>query len=314
MKTPRFPTIDELLSIYPRIAALERMKSNTPCVSTVRNNITAMTRIVTCLEAILEIRIRNEPITCLTAHRLNLFLTHAAQFGLGGESAWSYVQHLRGLVARWTRGYFEEIGFKMQSFSLPSRPRRKARYSRPERSTLRSVRDWYESLAIRSDKREWLAATLMLEFAMRNSDVRRLKWSDFRERDGGMVLCYTPHKTALSSGRIVAWPVHPRIWSQMCRARELIGDRLGTHFHGYVIPAAAEVFIRLNRDIRDNHFFSNTNKALYELRKICIDHVYQSFGAEAASAISGDDIRTVTQYYADPSAVTVRDLRIVDLL
>ena len=56
------------------------------------------------------------------------------------------------------------------------------------------------------------------------------------------------------------------------------------------------------------------SKGAYELRKICIDHVYQRFGAEMASAISGDDIRTVTRYYADPAAVATVGLRIVDLL
>ena len=33
-----------------------------------------------------------------------------------------------------------------------------------------------------------------------------------------------------------------------------------------------------------------------------------------ASSISGDDIHTVMRYYADPSAVNVEDVRVVDLL
>ena len=37
-------------------------------------------------------------------------------------------------------------------------------------------------------------------------------------------------------------------------------------------------------------------------------------GAEMASSISGDDIRTVMRYYADPSAVHVENVRVVDLL
>ena len=41
---------------------------------------------------------------------------------------------------------------------------------------------------------------------------------------------------------------------------------------------------------------------------------YQKFGAEVASSISGDDIRTVMHYYADPSAVNVEGVRVVDLL
>ena len=59
-------------------------------------------------------------------------------------------------------------------------------------------------------------------------DAERLRWSDFRVKDGSAVLCYTPHKTRLSS--------------------------------------------------------------------------------------SGDDIRTVMRYYADPSAVHVENVRVVDLL
>ena len=87
---------------------------------------------------------------------------------------------------------------------------------------------WACGLEKRSDQREWVLATLMLEFAMRNGDAERLRWSDFRVKDGSAVLCYTPHKTRLSS--------------------------------------------------------------------------------------SGDDIRTVMRYYADPSAVHVENVRVVDLL
>ena len=80
-----------------------------------------------------------------------------------------------------------------------------------------------------------------------------------------------------------------------------------------VVPCARDVFVRLNRELRLLKIFTG-NKACYELRKICVDHVYQKFGVEMASSISGDDIRTVTRYYADPSAVNVGDVRIVDLL
>ena len=37
-------------------------------------------------------------------------------------------------------------------------------------------------------------------------------------------------------------------------------------------------------------------------------------GAEMASSISGDDIRTVTRYYADPSQVHVENVRIADMI
>ena len=210
---------------------------------------------------------------------------------------------------------------KAVAFSIPSRPRRCGRYARPERETLLAVRDWYGSLEIRRDRREWLVVTLMLEFAMRNGDVERLRWSDFRPRDGAIVLCYTPHKTSLSSGRRVAWPVHPDIWARLCVYREE-----GQHHYkrrGWtkledrnaplVVPCAKDVFTRLNADLRSSKIFTGS-KGCYELRKICIDHVYQKFGAEMASSISGDDIRTMMRYYADPSQPNIGDLRIIDLL
>ena len=80
-----------------------------------------------------------------------------------------------------------------------------------------------------------------------------------------------------------------------------------------MVPCARDVFVRLNRDLRARKIFTGS-KGCYELRKICIDHIYQKFGAEMASSISGDDIRTVMRYYADPSAVNVKDVRVIDLL
>ena len=48
--------------------------------------------------------------------------------------------------------------------------------------------------------------------------------------------------------------------------------------------------------------------------RFCQTRVYQKYGAEMASSISGDDIRTVMRYYADPSAVHVENVRVIDLL
>ena len=61
----------------------------------------------------------------------------------------------------------------------------------------------------------WFVATMMLEFAMRNGDIMRLRRGNFVERDGRVFLNYTPHKTEHSSGRVVKWPIHPSIWAQM---------------------------------------------------------------------------------------------------
>lgn len=310
------PTFSELFSAYPEAAALERIKNQRPSSGTVGNVVSGVRRILEVLRPTdkplapyLEL-----PITWLTRRRIESFLVAATAAGLNASSAQTYLAHLRALTARWTLPYYEDRGWRVAPFPIPVCRRPGIRYLRPERAVLLQVRDWYDALRLREDKRDWLAATLMLEFAMRNSDVKRLRWSDFRPRDNHMVLCYTPHKTELSSGRIVAWPVHPDLWRELCAVRAQMPDVIGTHFQGLVVPAARQIFTRLNAEIRERHFFTRTHKGLYELRKICIDHVYQRFGAEMASSISGDDIRTVTRYYADPSAVAAVGLRIVDLL
>lgn len=114
-------------------------------------------------------------------------------------------------------------------------------------------------------------------------------------------LCYTPHKTALTSGRWVCWPIHPDIW----RCFEDYGGLDG-------LDVTDETFDQINCDLRALGFTGH--KGAYELRKICIDHVYQKYGAEMAVSISGDDIRTITRYYADPSRPNIGTTRIIDLL
>ena len=318
MKKPHIPTFSELLAAYPRIADMERTKSERPCAKTVSSVVVGVGRILATLDP----RAAEHPVTWLTEERIDAFLTEATQQGISPVSAWSYVMQLRSITARWTRPYYRALGLRIPPFSLPLWRRKLKRYARPTRETLLKVKDWYDSLSLRDDKREWLVATLMLEFGMRNGDVARLRWADFRIRVGDasspdetpavVMLAYMPHKTSLTSGRIVAWPVHPELWRQMCLAREAMPSHAGTHLVGMGVPGARRVFSRLNSDLRARRLFGGS-KMLYELRKICIDHVYQRFGAEMASSISGDDIRTVTRYYADPSAVHVDSVRTVDL-
>ena len=78
------------------------------------------------------------------------------------------------------------------------------------------------------------------------------------------------------------------------------------------IDLTDETFAEMNRNLRALGFTGS--KASYELRKICIDHIYQKFGAEAATSISGDDIKTITHYYADPAQPNVANVRVIDLL
>ena len=123
----------------------------------------------------------------------------------------------------------------------------------------------------------------------------------FVEAEGRVYLNYMPHKTQHSSGRMVKWPVHRKIWDRLTERGELYLPELGE-----------DVFDALNRQMRSLGFTGT--KGAYELRKICIDHVYQRFGAERAVSVSGDDIKTITHYYADPAQPNIGDMRITDLL
>ena len=234
---------------------------------------------------------------------------------------WSYLYSLRKLFAKWTQRYYADKKWHLPQLEMPSCRRQSPRYVRPDSTVLAKVKDWYGALEKRNDPREWIIATLMLEFAMRNGDAERLRWSDFRIKEGRAVLCYTPHKTRLSSGRTVAWPVHPDIWDRLCTYHDggiPYNKRKGwarneDRDSQLVVPCARDVYVRLNQELRASKIFTGS-KGCYELRKICVDHIYQKFGAEMASSISGDDIRTVMRYYADPSAVSVEGVRVVDLL
>lgn len=311
------PTIEQMLCMYVKIAAVERLRSGgKPGEKTVRNVVASVRRVCE-LGSISP----DEPLATLTRKRLTRIMDSARLAGLKPVTVWSYLQSLKDVVAHWTMPYYADLRWQIPRVELPSCVRNAPRYVRPDKAVIAKVKAWYVSLEKRDDAREWIAAMLMLEFAMRNGDVARLRWADFRERDHAVSLCYTPHKTALSSQRRVAWPVHPDLWARLCAYR-----KLGIPFYrrkGWakneardaqlVVPCARDVFVRLNKDLRCQKIFTGS-KGCYELRKICIDHVYQQFGAEMASSISGDDIRTMMHYYADPSQPNIGDVRIINLL
>ncbi len=333
MKT--VPTIRMALEAYQKFAAVERMRMERPCEKTVASVVSGTTRLCEIGGISLD-----EPVSVLTRNRLEQVLDVARLSGLKPISIWSYLYSLRKLFAHWTQRYYADRKWNIPRLETPSCQRQSPRYVRPDSATLAKVKEWYHDLEKRPDSREWMLATLMLEFAMRNGDAERLRWSDFRVRrcettvrtksvgsnsdmdaQEGMVLCYTPHKTRLSSARTVAWPVHPEIWKRLCEYHDAgapCNKRKGwakneNRDAKLVVPCARDVFVRLNRELRARKIFTGS-KGCYELRKICIDHIYQTFGAEMASSISGDDIRTVMRYYADPSAVSVEGVRIVELL
>ena len=50
---------------------------------------------------------------------------------------------------------------------------------------------------------------------MRNNDVLRLRWDNFVPEKDSIYLKYVPHKTRLTSGRVVNWPVDEQIWEEI---------------------------------------------------------------------------------------------------
>jgi len=298
------PTIEQVMKCYRMVAQTERMKTGRPGEETVANVLRGTKNV--CRSAGIEL---TASVSVLTRKRMDAALAAFMERGLTRMTAWSYLCQLRGLFARWCLPYYQDAGWKIPPLKLPTFRAKAPRYVRPSAEMISRVKAWYENL----EGERWFAATMMLEFAMRNGDVLRLKSENFvtvkpscahpssGESAPRHYLSYTPHKTELSSGRRVYWPIHETIWRKI--------DDCG----GFAaFDVTDETFDIINRDLRSLGF--RGHKAAYELRKICIDHIYQKYGAEMAVSISGDDIKTISHYYADPAQPNIGTVRVVDLL
>ena len=286
------PTIEQVMKCYQIIAQTERMKTGRPGEDTVANALRGTVNI--CRSAHIEL---TSPVTSLTRKKIDIALATFVERGLTRISAWSYVWQLKSVFAKWCMPYYKDAGWEIPPLDLPTFRAKAPRYVRPSVEMLSRVKAWYK----KQTGEHWFAATMMLEFAMRNSDVLRLKDANFVENDSGHYLSYTPHKTELSSGRRVYWPIHEDIWERFMEYGGLSG-----------LDVTDETFSDINYDLRALGF--RGTKGAYELRKICIDHVYQKFGAEMAVSISGDEIRTISKYYADPAQPNLGTIRILDLI
>lgn len=286
------PTIEQVMKCYQIIAQTERMKTGRPGEDTVANALRGTVNI--CRSAHIEL---TSPVTSLTRKKIDIALATFVERGLTRISAWSYVWQLKSVFAKWCMPYYKDAGWEIPPLDLPSFRAKAPHYIRPSVEMLSRVKAWYK----KQTGEHWFAATMMLEFAMRNSDVLRLKDTNFIEKDSGHYLSYTPHKTELSSGRRVYWPIHDDIWEKFMEYGGLSG-----------LDVTDQTFSDINYDLRALGF--RGTKGAYELRKICIDHVYQKFGAEMAVSISGDEIRTISKYYADPAQPNLGTIRILDLI
>lgn len=301
----KVPSCEELMNLYEVAARKEQVKNGgTPHDRTIQNALKHFKYAVDgCRIA------WSRPYTDLTADELEGYFVRLLEDGKERVSAWTYVSGVQSITSAWALRHYEREGYRVEKIKIPTIKNHKpGRYQRPNDETRAAVKKWYGELWGLEDKRYWLAATMMLQFAMRNGDVVAADGSYFVKRNGSMYLSYTPHKTASSSGRTVVWPIHPEVWAKIEEARrEIKGAE-------ELVPSGGWVFVRLNRMLRDAvPGFKEIEKATYELRKMRIDAEYKRFGAERASALSGDDIRTLSYYYADvadlaPEAVRAEDL------
>ena len=327
------PTFKKMIQVYKASVRVEQLRCGKPGKGTVRNTITGVRHftkwVVEHEESLKGMINRHRPIcpdpedmnpllvSIVTPKIIRRYLSDMLTDGVLPISAMSYVSQLRQLFARWARPYYEDHNWKIPQFpSFGSRPVA-PRYRRPQQQQLTKVKEWYLSLTAEITKHSstpnaphspryvlWFVTTMMLEFGMRNGDILRLKKENFIVTEKRCYLSYKPHKTAHSSGRTVRWPIHATIWEMLQPALQ--------HDFDETFTIDEDIFVELNQIMRSLGFTGT--KGAYELRKICIDHIYQNFGAERAVSISGDDIRTIIHYYADPSQPNVDDIRVTDLL
>ena len=301
------PTPERLAEVYRSAAAAEYAKHEQPRPATVRNNVLAFLALAKDIGAE-----RTDGMTAAAVEAWVAARCVADKDGGGMErkrvSAWSTLNQAKSLWARWTAPYYERENVFLPAclgkWPVPKLSGRTSKYERPPEELRRATFAWYEGLE-KSEPALWLACTLMTQFAMRPVDAAALRWADFERRaDGHLTLRYVPSKTRMSAERprTVRWPVDRALHGRMAAA--------GAAEH--VLPgadAAARyaLYIReVNPQMRALGWARERwGKACYELRKMCIDAVYQRYGLERAVQISGDNPETVRDYYSDPNSDTI---------
>ena len=287
-KRVRVPSFAEVLEAYPQLAAVERASSGKPQEVTVSVASAALRRILRYAGVRLD-----APVSDLTEARLATVQEEMVARSLKPVSLFAQFAHCRSVFAAWVMPKYRLKGWE---FTAPPFPRRRGRltncYTRPPEELRQRTLEWYRSLE-QSEPMTWVAASCMLQFGMRNSDVLLLRWEAFERVDDHWEVSYRPGKTAGSSGRMVHVPLSDDLYQRLRRAGGK-GDK--------VVEDCASIFVRINLGMRNLGWQRpKYEKGAYELRKMCIDRIYREFGAEAAVQVSGDNITTVVRYYADSS-------------
>ena len=244
----------------------------------------------------------------MTPDRVNAWITSVCAGKEGDDldrartSAWSQIAQAKSVWSEWTAPNYMSRNIKLPEclFKWPKPKMNFApSYRRPPDELRKATMTWYDALPDASTPM-WVAATLMIQLAMRPGDASNLKWDNIHnEGPGKYTLSYVPSKTRGRSAkpRTVAWPISAELY-------ELLKKRGGPE---YVIPGNSptdryEVYqSAINPAMRGIGWDEKTyDKACYELRKLCVDAVYRNLGLERAVQISGDNAATILRFYADP--------------
>ena len=292
----RVPSVAELIAAYERLA-LERSRDPNYGRPSKRAIETAVKNYGYCVEAA---GVRDDaPYTELMNTDVVRRIFDSFAQRLHGISAWSYVMSLRSVTASWVLPKYRDIGFAVEPPMMPDvgNIRKPPEYKTLSAEMKAKIQKWYMGLAEEEDKRMFLAASIVYNLAVRPNDVARLNAENFvnDEEDGQVHLVYRPHKTVESSNRRVDWPIHPALV-------ELIEDVAGERLRAgkTLVKGARCVFDKLNKSMRAACGMGEWNKAIYELRQLCVDTVRREQGVDKAVALSGDRRETIDRYYSDP--------------
>lgn len=308
-RTIRVPTIGELIELYEVLARERAANPNfrKPTETTI-NNVIWRAKISAQDLGLTMSRPYNE--LCCQESMKKLFAIYSKN--CAGTTAWLYIMRLKQLTARWFRLKCAERGFVVETHDMPdvgnaSRPPEYRMLTAEQKAKIEA---WYVSLADHEDPEMFLAASIVAQLAVRPCDVIMLKAENFvRYPDDEFVhLVYTPRKTRESSNRRVDWPIRPALWQQI---EAVAGERLA---RGETMIKQRQIFDKLNRAMRPACGMESWNKAVYELRKLCIDTVRREQGVDAAVALSGDRRETIDRYCSDPyKMVGIKPLEILPI-
>jgi len=307
----KVPSFQELIDLYERFAPLEYAKSGRPGPKAQETAVKFFKYLVEKTGHAL-----TEKCSTMTTGAIDNAIASWLAEGKAKATAKSYAASAQSLTARWAIPKYEEEGFSVKPYDIPMMKNLKApRYSKPSDETIAKMDALYESLwhekMERRDYEIWFFATMVFKFEMRPGDTALMTAENFPEHNGLHYLSYSPNKLKNSSMVHVNWPVHPDYWKRI----EECFEALGAEGDKLVIGDKRKFEEQFNRMIVKAipEIAAENGKRCYEFRKLDMHRTFHKFGAEKVAAKSGDDIKTITYYYADISWVDVSKIDLDDL-